>query len=126
MIGKPLTTRHCVARRVLANHHRGERRRSELGARLRRDLATVRPSPGHAGHTAAVAAAFGRLPPADRELLALVAWEGLDRAEIAAVLGCSRNAVRIRLHRARERFGQAMAHQASRPQTTLLHVMNGD
>ncbi|MGN6795097.1 MAG: RNA polymerase sigma factor [Streptosporangiaceae bacterium] len=115
-----------VARRVLANHHRGERRRSDLGDRLKRDLRTVQPNPVHTGQTAAVAAAFRSLPPADRELLALVAWEDLDRAQIAAVLGCSRNAVRIRLHRARAKFGQAMAEQANRPQSPLLQVMNGD
>ncbi|WP_319710285.1 RNA polymerase sigma factor [Nonomuraea angiospora] len=33
--------------------------------------------------------AFKRLPDDDRELLALVAWEGLNGAEIAKVLGCS-------------------------------------
>src|ERR1700734_3592339 len=32
-----------VARRVLANHHRGERRRSALAERLRADLATALP-----------------------------------------------------------------------------------
>jgi len=98
-----------VARRVLANHHRGERRKSELSERLSRDLALVHRDPEYTGELAVVAAAFRSLPDADRELLALVGWEGLDRAEIAAVLGCSRNAVRIRLHRARARFAEAVS-----------------
>ncbi|WP_374058788.1 RNA polymerase sigma factor [Planomonospora sp. ID91781] len=52
---------------------------------------------------------FRELSDDDHELLSLVAWEGLDAAEIARVLGCSRNAVRIRLHRARKRFAHRLA-----------------
>ncbi|MFI7030038.1 RNA polymerase sigma factor [Microbispora rosea] len=52
----------------------------------------------------AVRAAFRRLGPDDREVLALVSWEGLGSAEIATVLGCSRGAARLRLHRARKRL----------------------
>jgi len=133
-----------VARNVLANHRRGERRRSELGDRLRLDLAAVgrdRGYPDPAGAAdgadlAAVAAAFRGLPEADRELLALVGWEGLDHGQIAAVLGCSRNAVRIRLHRARSRLAAAMADQPGprRPgprrsgprRSALAQLTNGD
>jgi RNA polymerase sigma factor (sigma-70 family) len=90
-----------VARRTLANHRRGENRRSALAGRLRDDLAAAGPPAELDG---AAGAAFTALPESDRELLALMAWEQLDTAEIATVLGCSRNAVRIRLHRARRRF----------------------
>ena len=103
-----------VARRVLANHHRGERRKSELSDRLSRDLAVVHHDPEYTGELAVAAAAFRSLADPDRELLALVGWEGLDHAEIAVVLGCSRNAVRIRLHRARARFAEAVS-QFDRP-----------
>jgi len=96
-----------VARRVLANHRRGERRRSALGDRLRADLGRSWSQPEHGE----IAAAFGRLPEDQRELLALNAWEGLDYGQIAAVLGCSRNAVRIRLHRARKRFASELEHR---------------
>jgi RNA polymerase sigma-70 factor (ECF subfamily) len=72
-----------VARRVLANHHRGERRKSELSDRLGRDLALVHRDPEYTGQLAVAAAAFRALPGADRELLALVGWEGLEHAEIA-------------------------------------------
>jgi RNA polymerase sigma-70 factor (ECF subfamily) len=44
------------------------------------------------------------LPEADREVLLLVAWEGLDRADIAKVLVVSRGNVALRLYRARRRF----------------------
>jgi RNA polymerase sigma-70 factor (ECF subfamily) len=51
-----------------------------------------------------VRAVLARLSPADQEVLRLTEWEGLDPAEVAAVLGCSRTAVKVRLHRARRRF----------------------
>ena len=54
------------------------------------------------------ARAFRALPEQDRELLSLVAWEELDTAQLATVLGISRNAVRIRLHRARKRFAKLL------------------
>jgi RNA polymerase sigma factor (sigma-70 family) len=99
-----------TARRVLANHERAERRRARLGGRLVDEAATA----AHAAPeqpTGSVGAAFARLRSADRELLGLVAWEGLDAREIALVVGCSRNAARIRLHRARRRFAQALEQE---------------
>ena len=93
-----------VARRVLANHHRGERRRSALSERLRADLDSTWRQPEHSHDRAQITRAFRQLPEAQREILALSVWEGLDYGQIATVLGCSRNAVRIRLHRARKQF----------------------
>jgi RNA polymerase sigma-70 factor (ECF subfamily) len=63
-----------------------------------------------------VAAAFASLSDDDRELLALVGWEGLDRHAIATVLGCSRATVRVRLHRARSRFAVALQQHGVDPQ----------
>jgi len=99
-----------TARRVLANHERAERRRARLEGRLADEAATG----AHAvteQQIGAVASAFARLRATDRELLALVAWEGLDAREIALVVGCSRNAARIRVHRARRRFAQALEQE---------------
>ena len=98
-----------VARRVLANYHRGERRRSALADRLHAELASSYVPPQFDGESAKIAEAMRRLPQQQQELLALNAWEGLDYGEIATVLGCSRNAVRIRLHRARIRLGAELA-----------------
>lgn len=98
-----------VARRVLANHRRGERRRGQLAERLRQELASRIVLGQAAGEGSPVAAAFRSLSDDDRELLALEGWEGLDAGEIAIVLGCSRNAARIRLHRARRRLRAAIA-----------------
>lgn len=115
-----------VARRVLANHHRGERRQSGLSERLRGELALVHRDPEYTGELAAIAAAFRGLPEPDRELLALVAWEGLGHAEIAVVLGCSQNAVRIRVHRARAKFASAMAGQPGATRSIPAWATNGD
>jgi RNA polymerase sigma factor (sigma-70 family) len=98
-----------VARRVLANHRRGERRRTQLADRLRGDLAGRHAPEARSGELAELAAVFRLLADGDREVLALEAWEGLGAGEIAAVLGCSRNAARIRLHRARRRLRAAIA-----------------
>lgn len=92
-----------VARRVLANHRRGVQRHAHKTAALRAGLT----APVH-DDDSPVAEVFATLPERDRELLTLVAWEGLSVPEIAAVLGCSRNAVSIRLHRARKRFARAL------------------
>ncbi len=115
-----------VARRVLANYHRGERRRTAANDRLRAQLAAGYQPPRYPGELAEIAAAFRGLPEPDRELLALVAWEGLDHGQVAAVLGCSRNAVRIRLHRARRRFADALARCEATPSPAPVHVTHGD
>ena len=47
----------------------------------------------------------------DRELLLLIAWEGLDEPEVAEALGLRVNTVAVRLHRARRRFAEALAAQ---------------
>ena len=95
-----------VARRVLANLYRGERRRHALADRLRACLPDVVPPPEPGG--SAVLVAMQQLSDEDQELLRLVAWEQLARDEIALVLGVSRGVVRVRLHRARQRLVKEM------------------
>ena len=92
-----------VARRVLANHRRGERQRRLRTTELGDEVAAVIGDPLDAS---IIATAFRELSDDDREILGLVAWEGLDRDAIATVLGCSRGTVRVRLHRARTRFSR--------------------
>jgi RNA polymerase sigma-70 factor (ECF subfamily) len=55
-----------------------------------------------------LAVAFASLRPADREVLVLVAWDGLDPARAARALGCSRGTFAVRLHRARRRLAAAL------------------
>lgn len=82
------------------------------------------PEPG--GQLADLADALGSLPEADQELLALVAWERLDHQQIASVLGCSRNAVDVRLHRARRRLSEALAARQIRPGRVSEVLARGD
>ncbi|WP_405142614.1 DUF134 domain-containing protein [Sphaerisporangium sp. NBC_01403] len=99
-----------MARRTLANHRRGERRHERRTAALREQITA---SPALTGPSPAEYAQLGRvfrtLNDDDRELLSLVAWEKLDTEQVARTLGITRNAVRVRLHRARKRFARALA-----------------
>jgi RNA polymerase sigma-70 factor (ECF subfamily) len=58
----------------------------------------------------AVRAAVRRMPARDREILRLIAWEGLNPGEAAKVLEISGPAARVRLHRARARLRRELAH----------------
>jgi RNA polymerase sigma-70 factor (ECF subfamily) len=93
-----------VAKRALANHHRGQLRRSKLADRLRDELrarpVTVEPD----ATTTAVVSALKALPERDREVLVLAAWDGLTPAEIAALEQVPAATVRSRLMRARARL----------------------
>jgi RNA polymerase sigma factor (sigma-70 family) len=91
-----------IARRVLSNAHRGDRRRGRLLARLM----TTTPSDISGSNSSAdvVVRALERLSERDREVLRLATWEELGPAEIAIALGCTVNAAKLRLHRARRRF----------------------
>jgi RNA polymerase sigma-70 factor (ECF subfamily) len=98
-----------VARRMVANHRRGDRRRGALADQL---AATLRTAPLAGDHDhGPLAAALARLPEADRELIALHAWDGLAPAEIAAVVGARAATVRVRLHRARTRLARLLEEE---------------
>jgi RNA polymerase sigma-70 factor (ECF subfamily) len=101
-----------VARKTLANHRRGARRRVALVARLSQALS--RPIGSDAAGDAvarrsSIVAALGRLSERDREVLRLVAWEDLDRPRAARAAGCSERAFAVRLHRARRRLLKELA-----------------
>ncbi|MEV6286870.1 RNA polymerase sigma factor [Kribbella sp. NPDC051770] len=98
-----------VARRVVANHRRGELRRDRLAGRLRQHL--VEALPDHAeltGSAAVIRQAMAGLNDDDRELLMLTAWDGLEPREAAIVLGVPARTVRTRLHRARSRLRKSL------------------
>lgn len=100
-----------VARRVLANHRRGDGRRSALGQRLRHELATHVPDTSDdVVQRADVTAAMARLSARDQEVLELHLWEGLEPREIADVLGLTTVVVRPRLSRARRRLREVLGN----------------
>ena len=125
-----------VARRVAAGKLRSARRRRQLTARLQASHAAHRNPGAHDLESAQglgqllvhgavadgtvdgavgdgtvrdrLAVAIAGLRPAEREALALVLWDELSHAEAAQVLGCSVNAVAIRVHRAKTRLRDAL------------------
>lgn len=106
----------AVARRVLANEVRRATRSRHLVERLRRaePAEPTATAPDHAGALAASAglrAALEGLRARDREVVQLVAWEGLGPEQLAVVLGCSPGAAKVRLHRARTRLRAALQDQ---------------
>jgi RNA polymerase sigma factor (sigma-70 family) len=105
-----------VARRVLANRRRGERRRSALGERLRRELrAHVPDTSDEVVQRADVTAAMRRLSARDQEVLELHLWEALESREIAEVLGLTTAVVRPRLSRARARLRDVLGNDPEPP-----------
>jgi RNA polymerase sigma factor (sigma-70 family) len=91
-----------VCRRVIANHRRATRRRLRLLNRLSASRIDIGRDPAELfADRSDIANAFSRLNDSQREVLRLVAWEGLSSGEASAALGCSPAAFRVRLHRAR-------------------------
>jgi RNA polymerase sigma-70 factor (ECF subfamily) len=106
--GAELPWLYAVARRVLANYRRSPREvlvadLGELDAIDEADPAEI------VSDDAALAAAWRSLSPRDREVLRLVAWEGLNGAQLATALGISEGGAAAALSRARSRFEQSLA-----------------
>ena len=89
-----------VARHVLSNAERGRRRREHLAAKLAAEL-LVRPLPPPDDDAIAVRRAVHDLPPALRELVRLVHWDGFSLAEAAEITGITASTARTRYSRAR-------------------------
>ena len=102
---EPLPWLYAVARKALANERR-KRARAVHG----HAVPAVEPTPVGDGE---LAAAFNDLSERDREVLRLVAWEGLPLTDAATVLGCSAVACRVRYHRAKSRLASRLAAAAS-------------
>jgi RNA polymerase sigma-70 factor, ECF subfamily len=126
-----------VARRVLSTYRRGERRGAALRQRLADDAGApevvgdgvpastaaggirwqgapgegtlLSASSGEGG--GALREALARLSESDRELLLLIAWEGLSPTQAAAAMGVSAATMRVRLHRARRRLARALLRE---------------
>jgi len=68
-------------------------------------------------------AAMAGLPAGQRAVLELVALDGLSVTEAAAVLGISPVTSRVRLHRARQSLGSALAQDATTNTAPLTEVV---
>ena len=109
---EPLPWLYAVARKTLANQRRRLAREQRVGAV---DPAAAVAEPEPVGDSI-LAAAFAALSERDREVLRLIAWEGLSLSQAAVVLGCSALACRVRYHRAKTRLARRLeASEAFRP-----------
>lgn len=108
----PLPWLYGVGRGVVQNHQRSENRGQILEARL-----MVEPNPpgrdlaDRAAERGIVVDAWQSLAESDREVLALVGWEGLDISSAARVMECSVPALTARLYRAKRRLRTALERQ---------------
>ena len=104
-----------VARNVLLNHRRGERRRERLGTLLLSAVGEQRPDTADVvvdrDQNKVLIDAVRSLPEPDRELVTLVSWEGLSPAEAAVALQMNPVTARVRLHRARKRLRASLEEQ---------------
>jgi RNA polymerase sigma-70 factor, ECF subfamily len=97
-----------VARNMLARFRRTRQRRGQLFRRLSSEPdASVRPIEPQSRHPE-VLDALSQLPSREREVVQLIYWDGLSQDEAATVIGCSANALRIRLHRAKKRLSRRL------------------
>jgi RNA polymerase sigma-70 factor (ECF subfamily) len=96
-----------TARHVVLNDWRRRRRRLRLFDRLK-GVVQGRPIVDDTADSDEfwLVQAIARLPAADQEVLRLVRWEGNSHAEAAQILGCSVNAVALRLRKATARLSQ--------------------
>ena len=112
--GAALPWLYGVARRVLANQRRGNRRRDDLTTRASGHPVVTTEVEGEvvaAEERRLVLAALARLRPADQEVLRLAVWEELPHREIAEIVGGSEASIAVRLHRARTRLGREIAKE---------------
>jgi RNA polymerase sigma factor (sigma-70 family) len=90
---------------VTRNQHR-QQWRSATRQRAALSATATLPTPVDLDRQVDVFNALDRVPPRDRECLWLFYYADLSVREVADVLGISEQAVRTRLHRARERFSR--------------------
>jgi RNA polymerase sigma-70 factor, ECF subfamily len=115
-----------VARRVLANAERSQRRADRLAAKLGHEERSANaPDPAMIfAENARLKHALASMSARDQEALRLIGWEGLDLAAAALAMGCTRTAMAVRLHRARRRLEDAFggAEWETRKATLTGHV----
>lgn len=94
-----------VARNVIRTTERSEARRASLYLRVASaDDGVVAPFDEAIATRADLTRAWNDLSEGEREVIALVAWDGLSHGEAAQVLGITSAAFAVRLFRARRRL----------------------
>ncbi|GAA2501360.1 RNA polymerase sigma factor [Winogradskya humida] len=108
-----------VARRTIANQVRGVRRRDVVDVRMVEDAPAAGADPQAGAGRVDLVRAWWTLSAADREVLSLVAFDGLTGEQAATVLGCRRSTFAMRLGRARRRLRQALEPAVTAPSTPM-------
>jgi RNA polymerase sigma-70 factor (ECF subfamily) len=122
--GEPLPWLYGIARKVAANHRRAHGRAEQLFQRV--GEAAGRSVPDRQSSSAEDAvlaradalAALNTLSDTDRETLLLVSWDGLDAADAARVMGRSKAAFAVQLHRSRKKLERALANETGTSSTS--------
>lgn len=109
-----------IAFNQLRNLRRSKRRQVRLTARMYAAGSMTESAEPSDTPLESIRAAFDSLSFDDREVILLVAGEGLRADEVGVVLGCSATTARSRLHRARNRLSIILAegNQAQRSRST--------
>lgn len=100
-------------RRVAVNVARSRWRRARKAVDLYRRVGQPANAPPPDDHTLLVVAALGRLPRAQREVLALHHLADLPVREVAATLGVPEGTVKARLSRGRAALRQLLAEEVA-------------
>lgn len=106
-----------TVRRLAANQRRRRDTRERYWAEVLREHwrdAAGSPEEAYAEREECLAA-LAALSDVDRELVLLIAWDGLTPAQAAEVLGIRANACAVRLHRVRRRLGADARRPAPPP-----------
>jgi len=98
-----------VCRNVIRERYRDEARQASIAAEMQAWVTSAADVADGVTERVAVLAALAALAEDDRELLTLVAWQGLTPRQVARVVGCSVPTYFVRLHRARKRLADAMS-----------------
>jgi RNA polymerase sigma-70 factor (ECF subfamily) len=118
-----------ITHRVIANRRRSAKRRARLFNRLAATRIDLGRDPADIlAERSEIGRAFARLSDSQREVLRLVAWEGLSASDAAKVLGCSPAAFRVRVHRARSELAKhlgAAGHEGDETTTGTAESREG-
>ena len=131
-LGSPLACLYGIARNLAAAERRRAARTAAAEARIRGhrlldqdDIARLEERIDAERSSRSLLTHIAELPESQREVLELIAIDGLTTAQTAAVLGISTVAARVRLHRARSTLHtmlRSAVHDPSRPLSPLIEA----
>ncbi|MFJ7586662.1 RNA polymerase sigma factor [Streptomyces sp. NPDC097617] len=124
--GAPAAWVYGISRNVISAHFRGSAREQHAVARIAgrrllddQDLSAIEGRIDAARAARQMAAAHAALPDPLREVLDLVALDGLTTREAAQALGIGSAAARVRLHRARKALRSAQQTRTDHREAVL-------